>query len=186
MYVQDIDCYESVYFYQNYCFVNTERLLLGKYGIRDNMIYLYFKMPMISNYEKIISAKLILFKANINNPCYIERRNMYCISPLLVHFSTLGCAYIESQTDYGRCVYFEDRQFCTYEEVDITCIVKAWACNDIENKGVLINGVYDASMISIASSLYIPKVMRPIIRITFEDICIQSPIKALPCKVSVE
>lgn len=189
MSVLDLECWESVYYYQNYCINGSDKLYLGKYGINNYLVYIYFRLPPFLFNEKVKETRLVLFKVPVSNyeQCQIGnmKKAQYCVSPLLVFFSTIGCCHLENKIDYGKSVYYEDFAYSTYNEIDITVIMQAWIREKIENKGLLLAGIDGAGVISYGSDSYEIKVMRPLIRITYEDNHIIQPMKEVPCIVEV-
>jgi hypothetical protein len=87
--------------------------------------------------------------------------------------------------DYSRRVIFDNNYCSSYTEVDITKIVKDWADNKIENKGLMLTGNDNSQYVSYASDRYEIMGMRPMIRMIYEgkEICL--PLSVAPCEVKV-
>lgn len=78
-------------------------------------------------------------------------------------------------------VEFRDRACVSDTEIDITKLVKAWASEQIDNKGILLQGCR-SNLITFASIRHQDRGMRPFVRFSYEE---KQPLVSIPCSVSV-
>lgn len=93
--------------------------------------------------------------------------------------------YVPPTFDYSLGEYFKNSESCCYTEADISCIVRAWLDQKIEDKGLLLTGKGGSGILTFASDTYDIKGMRPVIRLNYEErIC--EPLSSVPCIVKLD
>jgi len=140
-----------------------------------------------SDIKNLLRAKLTLFK--IPTPCEEELKKSKCPFyngyPLLDYFSAYSCIYEPPVFDYGVGGFFEDLESCCYMEADISCIVRAWIDEKIENKGLRLTYKRGSKLITYALDTYEIIGMHPMLRLTYEEsIC--EPLSSVPCVVKID
>lgn len=154
----------------------------------DDLIYLFFELPVYLCSCKLTQARLILFKIP---PSDLLSRNeeslesRYKVYPLLDFFNIYSCLFSPPDIDYGRKIVFHNNENSSYTEIDITQIVKDWVENEIENKGLLLTGSKNSKNITYASDRYKVAGMRPMIRLTYEGIDVCHELSCVPCEVKI-
>lgn len=190
MSLMDVKCEESIYITQNgyYNDKDKKRLLLGEDCDDDYLVYLFFSLPSYSHIKKLKEARLILFKLpnEEENDFQLNKKyGSYSVAPLLNFFSIYACIYSPTFIDCEQRAIFRNDCHCSYTEVDITHIVKAWTQEEIENKGLLLYGNKEASLVIYASNQYKIEGMRPRLRLVYEDACIIPCLASAACTVTV-
>lgn len=170
----DLECKESIYMAQGggYNAKDRKHLLLGEACRNQYMIYLFFTLPSYMCIKYLKQARLILFKmpqedracSGANESC-----GQYYVGPLMDFFSIYSDQYGGLTIQESQVVKFKDTYCCSYTDIDITSIVKGWLEEKIENKGLLLYGSREASLLTYASSRYSIEGMRPRIRLIYEN-----------------
>ncbi len=150
-------------------------------------IYLYFGMPSCTGFTNLTQARLVLFKIPIGDPrnqmqC---RHDQYCAYSLCDFFSVYNCMYAPPKIDERLKVVFHDNPGCSYTEINVTGIARAWLNESVENKGILITGDECTRCIAYASDRYAIPGMRPMLRLTYDTIELCRPLNVSPCIVEV-
>ena len=185
MSILDLKSLESVSYSKDCQHIESDRKYL--YLGRDYQICLSFELPPYSCIKKLLQAKLILFK--IPTPCEEEPIKsdspFYSVYPLLDYFSVFNCMYEPPAFDYDMGKFFEDSESCCYTEADVSCIVRAWIDDKIENRGLFLASKRNSRLITYASDTYEIIGMRPMLRLTYEkSIC--EPLSSVPCVVKID
>lgn len=140
--------------------------------LRGFTTYLNFAFPLAAFMGCVENARLILYKIPMNgrqaHPAM--QNNRYSVCPLLDFFSIYGNWYRPTAVDHRLCVLFEDQICVSYTEVDVTEIVRSWALNMPENKGLLLNAAPNARPVLYASNRYRVAGMRPFLRLSYSGI----------------
>ncbi|WMI81965.1 DNRLRE domain-containing protein [Anaerotignum sp. MB30-C6] len=191
MSVIDLQCFESMCVSKNSQNIYTNRkiLSLGQYYGDQYIIYLYFHLLPQYYIEHLEQAKLILYKipsvygrGTTNIPR--QQTEQYKILPLLDYFSCYSNMYTPPQLDVSRECVFQSDESRAYEEIDITDLVNDWSNQDLENKGMMIQGNNDSAFLQYASDKYDVLGMRPVIRMTYQSsVC--PPMSMNQCSVQV-
>ncbi len=186
----DLMCQESIYITEE-CYYNdkdNERLLLGKDYCKSYLVYLFFEIPSCYYGNSLTEARLILFKllqTNQNNTKLKKQHMRYRVGPLLDFFSIYTCNYSPVCIDNNQVVTFKDECCCSYTEIDITQMVKMWIEGKTENKGLLLSGNRNASLIIYASNRYKIEGMQPRLRLVYDEPSFCKPLSFVPCTVTV-
>ncbi len=186
----DLKCQESIYITEECCYndKDNERLLLGKDYCKSYLVYLFFEIPSCYYVNNLTEARLILFKlpqTKQNDTKLKKQRMRYSIGPLLDYFSIYTCNFSPVCIDYNQVVTFKDECCCSYTEIDITQMVKTWIEGKAENKGLLLSGNRNASLISYASNRYKIEGMQPRLRLVYDTPIFCKPLSSVPCTVTV-
>lgn len=174
MSLMDLECKESIYMAQGGCYnaKDKKHLLLGEVCRNQYFIYLFFPLPSCMCIRHLKQARLILFKMPQEDRAYSganEVGGQYYVGPLVDFFSIYSDQYGGLVIEDSQVVIFKDTYCCSYTDIDITSIVKSWLEEKIENKGLLLYGSRDASLLTYASSRYSIEGMRPRIRLVYEN-----------------
>lgn len=186
MSLMDLQCQESVSSFKDSCNFCRDKKFIFLGG--DYQTYLSFPLPPYSYIKHLKQAKLILFKiyahyitAQMKNYC-----TQYDVYPLLDFFNYYICRFAPPAVDDSRMECFTDNECYGYSEVDITCIVKSWIHEDIENKGLLLKGYKNTRIITYASDSYDIKGMRPMLRLIYDENNICPAMSTVACTVEVK
>ena len=178
----DLTCKESVSLIRGKHHIDVnDRLYLG-YGFQT---YLFFSLPSEILFKEDVRARLILYKipSTVVPISSFPPENHYWICPLLDFFSIYSNWYTPPRTDDLLRVHYEDQKKCSYTEIDLTAIVKAWIKNEPENKGLLLVGDPHARYLTYASARYSVPGMRPVLRLTYE--AVSQPLSTTKCSIAV-
>ncbi len=190
MSLMDVECQESIYITESgyYNDKDKKRLLLGEDCDDAYLVYLFFSLPSYSYINNLQEARLILFKLpnEEENDLHLNQKyGSYSVAPLLNFFSIYACMYSPTFIDCSQRTIFRNDCRCSYAEVDITHIVKAWTQEEIENKGLLLYRNKETSLVVYASNQYKIEGMRPRLRLVYEDDCVCKTLVSVPCTVTV-
>lgn len=190
MSLMDVKCEESIYITESGYYNDKDKkiLLLGKDCYDEYLVYLFFSLPSYAYIKNLKEARLILFKLpnkEDNDFKLNQKYGSYSVAPLLNFFSTYACMYSPTFIDCDKKTTFRNDCRCSYTEIDITHIVKAWTKEEIENKGLLLYGNKEAPLVMYASNQYKIEGMRPRLRLVYEDACIIPCLASAACTVTV-
>lgn len=182
MSVIDLECMKSDYSIECGCHkVPAGQLLrLGQCNGENYRIGLFFHLPPVVYTHQIKQARLFLFKVLPCFSCSVNMKKDYFVYPLLEFFGSGSC-FGNPKFEKNLHVRFQDRACASDTEIDITKLVKAWACERIDNKGILLQGC-GGDLITYASIRHRDVGMRPFVRISYEE---KQPLVSVPCSVSV-
>lgn len=165
----DLRCRESAYI-PNECtnaITGRDRLMLGG----NYKTYLFWDLQSYSYAKKVKQASIILYKipTEYNSACcQCDQESQYEIYPLLNYFSIYCARYNQPEIDTKLEVQFQQEEQASYLKIDITKIVEKWLNQDLDNKGLLIEGCDNLNILTIASSSNRSKIVHPRLIIRYD------------------
>lgn len=184
MSVIDLECIKSEYCIACGCHnVPAGQLLrLGQCNGKLFEVALFFHLPPAVGSHQIKQARLFLFKVTqeVCCSCPENMENEYSAYPLLEFFGS-GCCFDTPQYDKNLHVEFRDRACISDTEIDITKLVKAWVSEQIDNKGILLQGC-KGDLLTYASIRHKDMGMRPFVRISYQE---NHSLVSVPCSVVI-
>lgn len=184
----DIICKNSGSFSTNCYKYNNDALILGQCGQCRETVYLYFDLQPDFYMSEIKNSRLILYKLPIctaRKTCRPYFSSSYCIYPLTDFFNIYSYHYSRPNLDYGNETCFIDNIHSGYTEIDITQITQNWHNGQLENKGLMIISPRNSFPLFYAGHDFKVVSMRPMLRVTYENVPGLPIMKQVPCSVEI-
>jgi hypothetical protein len=184
----DIICKNSVSFSNNCFHHNNNVLVLGQCSQCLENIYLFFDLPPDLYIRQIKNSRLILYKLPVcipNKTCSPYTGNSYCLYPLTDFYNIYSYHFSGPHINYDYKTCFIDDIQSSYTEIDITQITQNWHDEKLENKGLIITSPPNSLPIFYAGHNFKILAMRPMLRITYENLPGPPIMNQVPCTVEI-